>query len=447
MGRGSDEFIDVDDLSSPSTFFRRKVTRSQMLLIGGLMMLFAFFSAAGYSSSVSAIQGILERKRQEVLGLKGTESGGTKKPNIIIYLIDDQGYADMGYQSTDFKDLTPALDAAAAEGIKLNKYYTEYVCTPARAALMTGKLPLQTGMQESVPDMAEPWGVPTEHKFLPQYLKEEGYATHMIGKWHLGFAAEALTPLARGFESFLGMFYGKGYYYQHDMPYGQPGAGGHFYDFHRDGAAMPEAVGVYSTELYEARLEELLAEHAEGDGRPLFLYYAQQLVHSPLQEPPDGLLSEEELARVEAAVEGGEDRRTLAKMAVAADKSFRHLLDQLKAHGLYEDSYVIVASDNGGCTFAAGQNYPLRGEKNTVFEGGVRVNAFVHSPLLPEKARGAGYDGLFHVADWLPTILLGMVGVDRGQVFADEEGEDGFQWASYDQWDALLAAGGEERAG
>ncbi|CAN0080600.1 unnamed protein product, partial [Heterosigma akashiwo] len=71
-----------------------------------------------------------------------TESGGTKKPNIIIYLIDDQGYADMGYQSTDFKDLTPALDAAAAEGIKLNKYYTEYVCTPARAALMTGKLPL-----------------------------------------------------------------------------------------------------------------------------------------------------------------------------------------------------------------------------------------------------------------------------------------------------------------
>mmetsp|Transcript_33881 Transcript_33881/g.44689 ORF Transcript_33881/g.44689 Transcript_33881/m.44689 type:complete len:584 (+) Transcript_33881:99-1850(+) len=358
-------------------------------------------------------------------------------PNIILYLIDDQGFADMGYNGQDFANLTPNLDAFAADGIKMSRYYTEYVCTPSRASLMTGKIPMVIGMQDLVPDFSEPWGVPLEYKFMPEYMKKLGYSTHLVGKWHLGFSEAGYTPTHRGFDSFFGFLFGKNDYYNHTACSSRAGC---WNDFHFNGKTYPEALGIYSTELYNSRVKSLLAEHDKDT--PLFLFYSQQLMHSPTEEPPLHYFSDHDLDLVDELLEG--DRQIKGKMSLVMDQSFKSMIDELKANGLYDNSYIIVASDNGGCSSDGGYNNPLRGEKNTVFEGGIRANAFIHSPLLPDFKRGTSYDGLFHVSDWLNTILVGMIGSSQTDVNAEFALDDVFeQAASHNLWEHILSPNSE----
>mmetsp|Transcript_12874 Transcript_12874/g.16922 ORF Transcript_12874/g.16922 Transcript_12874/m.16922 type:complete len:590 (+) Transcript_12874:75-1844(+) len=353
-------------------------------------------------------------------------------PNIVLFFIDDQGFADMGYSSSDLSQFSPVMDAAAKNGIKLGHYYTQDVCTPARAALLTGKYPSRVGMQYAVPDLPEPWGLPAQYEIMPELFKFLGnYKTEIVGKWHLGFFDNNHLPTQRGFDNFFGFYYGKTTYYEHQV-YSNDIT---FNDFHDNEQNFPEALGVHSTYLFENRVEEIIDQHNTAD--PLFLYYSHQLMHEPMEDPPEEMFTPDEMDMFDMIE--NEDRRIVAKMLLATDKMFDHLIETLKSKDMYDNTYIIVASDNGGCTYYQGQNYPLRGEKNTLYEGGVRVNAFIHSPLIPQANRGHTYTGLFHVTDWLPTISQGMLGFQTDDIpaFHDMDGMN--------QWDAILGKSDEPR--
>lgn len=125
-------------------------------------------------------------------------------PHIILMLIDDQGYSDMGYHSIDLNQCTPNLDLMASQGIKLENYYSLHICTPARASLLTGLYPIHNGMYHQLILPNQLMGLPLSYPILPSFLKQLGYDTHIVGKWHLGYFSVDYTPTSRGFDSFYG---------------------------------------------------------------------------------------------------------------------------------------------------------------------------------------------------------------------------------------------------
>uniref|UniRef100_A0A7S3XL37 Sulfatase N-terminal domain-containing protein n=1 Tax=Heterosigma akashiwo TaxID=2829 RepID=A0A7S3XL37_HETAK len=394
------------------------------------MVMFIFVAAMvaglvymnGSSSQQQALLPFLSTKSQTLLIPSmslAEEETKVKKPNIVFLLVDDQGYNDVGYNSNDLH-ITPTIDALASDGIKLDRYYTMYVCTPARASLLTGKNAIKTGTHYQVLHDSAPWGLPLEHVLLPQYLKVEAdYSTHMVGKWHLGFFHPAYIPTSRGFDSSFGFYAGQETYYSHNII----GTSEQFLDWFDNGRPYPEALGRFSLELMEERVDEIIRKEAAA-GDPFFLLYSQQAIHYPLEDVPESYLSDDAAELIERFEVP--NRRGVGQLAAALDLSVGRLVATLQAEGVWDNTVLIVASDNGGCTHYGGNNWPLRGGKNSLWEGGLRVPAFIHSPLLPEAARGTTYEELVHVSDWLPTIM-GMLGVD-GPFLKTLDGVD--QWAA-----------------
>ncbi|XP_045687216.1 arylsulfatase J [Phyllostomus hastatus] len=348
---------------------------------------------------------------------RGAEQGprpgppASSPPHLIFILADDQGFRDVGYHGSEIR--TPTLDRLAAEGVKLENYYVQPICTPSRSQLITGKYQIHTGLQHSVIRPTQPSCLPLDNASLPQKLKELGYSTHMVGKWHLGFYRRECMPTRRGFDTFFGSLLGSGDYYTHYKCDG-PGVCG--YDlYENDRAAWGHDRGEYSTHMYTRRAQQILA--SQDPRKPLFLYLAFQAVHSPLQAPGRYLERYRSIANVH--------RRRYAAMLSCLDEAVRNVTLALKAHGFYDNSVLIYSSDNGGQPAAGGNNWPLRGSKGTYWEGGVRAVGFVHSPLL--KNRGTVCRELVHITDWYPTL----VALAEGQV--DEDARlDG-----YDVWEAL----------
>eukprot|EP00640_Fibrocapsa_japonica_P000650 CAMPEP_0113938188 /NCGR_PEP_ID=MMETSP1339-20121228/4598_1 /TAXON_ID=94617 /ORGANISM="Fibrocapsa japonica" /LENGTH=613 /DNA_ID=CAMNT_0000941181 /DNA_START=341 /DNA_END=2182 /DNA_ORIENTATION=+ /assembly_acc=CAM_ASM_000762 len=270
---------------------------------------------------------------------------------------------------------TPNIDRLASEGIVLDSHYVLPVCTPTRSALLTGKYPIRTGLQHWVILPDQPYGLPLEEKILPQYLKDLGYRNHMVGKWHLGMVTDQYTPTARGFDSFFGFLTDAEHYYNHTNDV----LGIEGYDFW-DGRT-PVALDYedqHSMPLYQQRALEILDSH--NPDTPLFLYLALQAPHEPL-EP-----LEEDLALYPADSYPDPARRRYSALVTSVDRTMGAVVQTLKNNAMWEDTLLVFSADNGGNVHAGASNWPLRGSKKSLWEGGTRSVTFVAggSPLLQE---------------------------------------------------------------
>lgn len=193
------------------------------------------------------------------------------KPNIVFIMADDLGFADLGYRGSQIK--TPNIDKLANEGVRMDSFYGEPVCTPSRAALMTGRYPMRYGLQTLVIFPSHTYGLPTDERTLPQALKDAGYRTLMTGKWHLGHANQKYWPQNRGFDYFYGNLVGEVDYFTHER--------GGIIDWQRNGTFLKEP-GYYMTLIGNDAVKLI----DEQDGKqPFFLYFASLAPHAPYQVP------------------------------------------------------------------------------------------------------------------------------------------------------------------
>jgi arylsulfatase A-like enzyme len=312
------------------------------------------------------------------------------RPNIVFLLADDLGWADVGWHGDEIK--TPQLDRLAAAGARLEQFYVQPVCSPTRAALMTGRYPMRHGLQTEV---VRPWaqyGLPLEERTLSKALKEAGYETAICGKWHLGHFHRAYLPSERGFDHQYGHYNGAIDYFTHIRDGGL--------DWHRDDRASRDEG--YSTHLLAREAARLVAEH--DSARPLFLYVPFNAVHAPHQVPESYKTPYANLA---------EPRRTYAGMVAAMDEAVGQVVAAIDRKGMRPNTLFIFSSDNGGpAPRRVTSNGPLRAQKGTVYEGGVRVPAFAtwEGHIRP----GTVVNSPLHMVDWYPT-LLGLAGASPAQ--------------------------------
>jgi arylsulfatase A-like enzyme len=325
----------------------------------------------------------------------------TDKPNIVLILADDLGNADLGYRGSDIK--TPNIDALAQGGVRCEAYYGLPVCTPARAALMTGRYPMRDGLQTLVIFPNHTYGLPTDERTLPQALKDAGYNTLMVGKWHLGHADRKYWPQNRGFDYFYGNLVGEVDYFTKER--------GGVIDWQRNGKFLKE--DGYLTTLIGDDAVKLI--NKQSANKPFFLYFASLAPHAPYQAPQKDIDALKDKFP-------DEKRRAYAAMIQELDKQVGRIVDALEKKGLRDNTLIIFTTDNGGPTnslFATGArsqeerakevggklpvvNAPLRGGKGSLYEGGVRLVAIFN---WPGKFKPAVVNEPVDHVDVMPTLL------------------------------------------
>ena len=308
-------------------------------------------------------------------------------PNIVFIMVDDLGYGDLS--SYGAKDLqTPNIDSIAERGVRLTHYYANStVCSRTRAALMTGKFSDLAGVPGVIrPDSNDSYGfLDPALDLMPAYLKRKGYSTALIGKWHLGLWSPNL-PNERGFDLYRGHLSGMMDYYSHEQR-------GVSYLRHDE---KPVAAEGHATNLFSDWAVEYVLGRGRSDG-PFFLYLAYTAPHSPIQ-PPDDYVT-----RVEARnPDIDETRAKFAALVEHLDDGVGRVLEALDDTGQLEDTLVVFVSDNGGAEWFGADNGPLRGGKQDLFEGGIRVPGMAMWPGHIEP--GTIRDDVLLTMDWLPTF-------------------------------------------
>lgn len=321
-----------------------------------------------------------------------------KRPNIIVILVDDLGWGDVGYHGSQIR--TPYLDKFAREGIELDRFYTAAVCSPTRAGLMTGRYPDRFGLRTTVIPPWSKFGVDLDEVYLPQVLATAGYKNRAVyGKWHLGHANKAYHPLNRGFTHFYGHLNGAIDFFSHERE-GE-------LDWH-NGFQTSRDQG-YSTDLIaEAAINDLKKYVKEG---PFFQYIAFNAPHSPLQakesdllkygydksKPPFGQDKEGQQGR------GNTREQTYSAMVTNLDENIGRILATLKALNIEKNTLILFHSDNGAAPGEGGSSGKLRGTKFTEWEGGLRAPAIIR---WPEGFKQSGKNAqLMGYIDVMPTIL------------------------------------------
>ncbi|QNN25247.1 sulfatase-like hydrolase/transferase [Planctomycetales bacterium ZRK34] len=282
-----------------------------------------------------------------------------RKPNVIVILADDLGFADVGFHGC--KDIpTPHLDRLAASGVRCtNGYVSHSFCSPTRAGLMTGRYQQRFGHENNPahePDNLS-LGLPVDETLLPKAIKPAGYVSGIIGKWHLG-AAPPFHPLARGFDEQYG-FTGGGHQYFAKQLIDRDS----HYRSHIERNGKREPTTGYLTTLFSEEAAAFITRHKDD---PFFLYLAYNAPHTPLQAPPEYI---ERCKHID-----DDKRRVYGAMVCALDDGVGLVLDTLNKLDLDDDTLIFFLSDNGGPdTVTHASNAPLRGRKGQVYEGGIHV--------------------------------------------------------------------------
>jgi arylsulfatase A-like enzyme len=316
------------------------------------------------------------------------------KPNIVYIVADDLGWMDVGFNGCpDIQ--TPNLDKLAREGVKFQQFYAQPMCTPTRAALMTGRYPFRYGLQTIVIPGPAGYGLDTSEFLLPQCLKDAGYTTAIIGKWHLGHADMKYWPRQRGFDYQYGAMIGELDYYTHSD------AG--VLDWFRNNKPVKEKG--YTTQLIGNDAVKYI--NGQSADKPFYLYLAFNAPHTPYQAPQAYVDRYQNIA--------DPTRRTYAGMVSCLDDEIGRVVAELDKKGLRDNTLIVFQSDNGGTRNAmfAGQmadlskvklpcdNGPYRDGKGSLFEGGCRVAACAN---WPGHIKPGTVDGMIHVVDIYPTL-------------------------------------------
>ena len=307
-------------------------------------------------------------------------------------MADDLGYADLScYGRQDYE--TPVLDRLASQGAKFtHAYANSAVCTATRVAFMTGRYQyrLPIGLEE--PLQTRDLGLPSEHPTLPSLLRDSGYATHLVGKWHLGELPD-FCPLKSGFDHFWGIRGGGVDYFTHAYN----GKGDLW-----DGGTNIEETG-YLTDLLTDRAIATIEGQIEDDA-PFFMFLSYTAPHWPWEGPDDEAESDRLAATGNPKAifhwDGG-TLATYAAMMKSLDDNVGRVLDALDKQGLAENTIVVFTSDNGGERFS--DIFPFTGRKTELLEGGIRIPAIVRWPGVAEP--GSVSEELTMTMDWLPTLL------------------------------------------
>ena len=329
-------------------------------------------------------------------------AGAVERPHIVYILAGDLGWKDVGYHGGPFK--TPALDALAANGARLERFYTQTYSTQTRAALMTGRYPMRYGLQTLSILPANAHGLPTEERLLPEALREAGYRTVALGTWQLGHHRKEYWPTRRGFDSFLGSWSAPADYFRKTNELGDP-------DWRRNEQAVKQEGHV--NDLLAAEATQLIGKHDRA--KPLFLYLSLSAPEFPWQAPKKFSGDCESIADA--------DRRGYCAMVTSVDATVGAVVGALDKSGMGANTLLIFHSDNGGARpakfptgdadvkKAVADNGPYRDGRGSFYEGALRVVALTSWP--GQIAPGIVTERI-HVTDWYPT-LLGIAGAKREQ--------------------------------
>jgi len=404
------------------------------------------------------------------VGADSDPASSSRAPNIVLILADDLGWDDVGYHGSEIR--TPEIDALAAAGVTLGQFRSQPTCTPTRAALMTGKSPQRMGIYRQFAKNST-HGLPTTETTVADYLGGAGYQTWLVGKWHLGHAAQKYLPTARGFDHFYGHVTGGIGYWDH--------VHGGGLDWQRNGLTLREEG--YSTHLLTKEAIKLIQRRDQS--RPFFLYASFNAPHLPNEAPAKTV---EAYRHIE-----NPHRRVHAAMVTELDQGVGKIVAMLKQEGIFDNTLIWFMSDNGGLNRDAGMgglitlaetlqdwfgaplpnttlefirtnaleggssNGPFRFGKGSIYEGGVRVPSLVHWPAALEPHHT---QHIVTVQDVLPTLLSlihseipnGLDGDNRLPVLAQRTapppsdfvtiGQNGAQ--AFYRWPWKLIADGEE---
>lgn len=315
-----------------------------------------------FASTVSSAQTTQPQPQQKL-----------KQPNVVVILADDMGYGDLSCfrhdpANVDGAALTPHIDSLAAQGVKFTNAYSMPMCSPARAALLTGRYPQRFGFYGNADAHI---GLPKDEILLPQLMKQNGYATACIGKWHVGHQ-DGFRPLDRGFDRFYGMLGASHDYFKASVGTDTDGPmyeGSHVWDQDK----KVEKIKYLTTQLTDEALGFI--DGAQKANKPFFLYLAYNAPHGPEQAEPE---TEKEFARFPNVRTNA--RTTVRAMLDSLDKNVGRIQRELFLRGIADDTLIVFAADNGGNEYeeptymrTVEHNGGLRGRKFTVWEGGLRV--------------------------------------------------------------------------
>ncbi len=324
-----------------------------------------------------------------------------RRPNILFVLADDLGYGELGCYGNTF-DETPRIDAFARKGLRFTSAYAMPVCSPTRASLMTGKYPVRTGINTFLNPGSPVFLDPAKEYALPKLLRDAGYHTTLIGKWHLDsrYRRQVGTPAAHGFEEVIATET-KGI-----------GDGDYFFPYDKIATITTGAENEYLVDRMTDEAIGVLRRQARTPDKPFFLELAHYAVHTTLDAPASTVAKYErkyaakygqaalERFKREPRHEGHPDNPVLAAMLEHLDTGFGRLLDTLKELKLENDTVVVFLSDNGGERKVA-DNAPLREGKATLYEGGLRVPQII---FVPGLTRPGETDAPTFTADYYPTF-------------------------------------------
>lgn len=339
-----------------------------------------------------------------------TSSSTSSPQHIIFMVVDDLGFADVSYKQSMYNIsgplfTTPTIDSFALNGVRLESYYVAFLCSPSRTSFLSGRYPYSNGMNDEVIVDGQPDQLPTNIRTMADILQDNQWITSAYGKWDLGMTTYGCTPTCRGFGNFSGFYNADNDYYTH-----HPGP---YLDLRHDFQPDRNQTGVYETTLITFRVQEWITAtvQTKGTGVSTFAYVAHQGIHAPQQAPKEYLQG-----YCYDNIPTDQPIRQLACAQMkAVDESLKNITDTYKQLGLLDNTLIIFTTDNGANTDTGGLNYPLRGSKATLFEGGIRGTSFVSGAGIGSNVQGSVNHELYSLVDWLPSIVEGIANISLNE--------------------------------